>query len=192
MSPTRLGAGVCLAAGLADVLAINVWLAPRLLAEAPPPAVVTASAPATRTSALPAVGRAAPRVPSAAPSAPPTPPPEERPQERLLVYFAFDSTVIPAEGAAALAALSARVNAAPGARVTVTAYADPRGGEPYNASLTDARAQAVAQALARLGVAADRITTRAGGTVEGGVDPTGLIRARRAEVLVFPGAGASR
>jgi outer membrane protein OmpA-like peptidoglycan-associated protein len=188
VSPTRLGAGVCLAAGLADLLAINLWLGPKVLAEPPPAATASASAaPPVRASAA----ATEPRATSSAPRAEPNATAAEV-EERIVVYFAFDSTVVPAEAHAALASLARRVSAAPEARVTVTAYADPRGGESYNASLIEARAQAVAQALARLGVSASLITTRAGGAVEGGTDPTGNIRARRAEVLVSRGAGASR
>jgi hypothetical protein len=55
----------------------------------------------------------------------------------------------------------------PGAKLSLTAYADERGEEEYNQALSELRAQRVKAFLASQGIAADKITT----TAKGGDNP---------------------
>ena len=203
MTPTRLGAGVCLAAGIADLLAINLWLGPKAIAEAAPePAgaapLVTSAAPIApaplATSAAPIA--VAPPATSAAPIAvaPPAPsaPREPSGDAVVVVYFGFDSAVVPQASLEGLAALARRVNTTPGARLSIRAFADPSGGGRYNAALSDARARAVGEALQRIGVGANRMTAQGLGIAEEGADPSAHPRLRRADVVLSLGGGASR
>ena len=103
------------------------------------------------------------------------------------VLFAFDSDVL-AEGAAAeLARVVAAARARPGARVTVEGHTDDVGGDAYNLDLSARRAKAVAEELARGGVARDRITSRGLGKA-GPVAPNdgdaGRRKNRRVDIVI--------
>jgi outer membrane protein OmpA-like peptidoglycan-associated protein len=84
--------------------------------------------------------------------------------------FTFDrlnfdtaSATIRAEDGATLDTVARILSAYPNARVAITGYADARGSDPANATLGQARAQAVVAALGQRGVARTRLEARSGG-----------------------------
>ena len=110
-------------------------------------------------------------------SAEPTPPPaaeepkkEEPPARQRIedfievaqlraVYFGFDKAIISAEAAEILTANSAWLKDNDDMLLLVEGHADERGTTEYNLVLGERRAKAVAEYLASLGIAKDRIST---------------------------------
>ena len=75
--------------------------------------------------------------------------------------------------------------ATPSLRATVRGHADRRGDDGENAPLSEARARAVAEALAQEGVTADRLDVDAAGSqrpLDPGDTPTAYARNRRVEI----------
>lgn len=91
---------------------------------------------------------------TSAPSAPPA----------IAVFFTADSAVLDAEAQVLVVAAARRAKATTGP-IYVVGYAGPTGGVAYNVALSQARAQHVADLLAREGVARDRINIVARGPV---------------------------
>jgi len=79
------------------------------------------------------------------------------------VFFDYDSFQIRPEAQQQLAADAQFLNQKPGLRFTLEGHCDERGSTEYNLALGDSRANAARQALAQLGVSADRIHTRSYG-----------------------------
>jgi peptidoglycan-associated lipoprotein len=69
-----------------------------------------------------------------------------------IVYFDFDSFVIKDEYRALVEANAKRLAANRSQRITIEGHTDERGGREYNLALGQKRAEAVAKALALLGV----------------------------------------
>jgi peptidoglycan-associated lipoprotein len=112
---------------------------------------------------------------------PPPPPPPAPPAERALtedeifdrmtleelnkqapldpVFFAYDSTVISAEGRATLQKNAEWLKRRSATRILIEGHADNRGTNEYNLALGERRADAVRDYLVGLGIAADRIQT---------------------------------
>jgi outer membrane protein OmpA-like peptidoglycan-associated protein len=87
-----------------------------------------------------------------------------------LIYFDSGSSVVDAEGLAALAAWVERWRAAGEPGVRIDGHTDAAGPSEANARLARARAEAVAAALVALGVPADRIVIEAWGEARPAVD----------------------
>jgi len=69
-----------------------------------------------------------------------------------IVYFDFDSFVIKDEYRALVEANAKRLSGNRNQRITIEGHTDERGGREYNLALGQKRAEAVAKALALLGV----------------------------------------
>lgn len=107
------------------------------------------------------------------------------------VSFRTDDATVTPEGAARLKKLGALAGALPDAVVRVSAFADPRGSEEYNAKLSERRAEAVAAVLAESGLDASRLIIEAHGesqstTPEGDLD--GYAFDRRVTVRIEKGS----
>jgi outer membrane protein OmpA-like peptidoglycan-associated protein len=120
---------------------------------------------ASATSAVAVVAEVAPAPPAAPPAA--TAPPAAEPvipagagviaqetegRPMVSVYFDTAKTDIAADFAAAAAPVKAYLDGHPGARLAVSGFNDSRGNAAFNADLSKRRAQAVAAALAAIGV----------------------------------------
>lgn len=75
------------------------------------------------------------------------------------VHFKYDSTVVEDSEQANLAAVSDALKSDPKAKLLIAGHCDERGTEEYNRSLGERRALALREALAKIGVGADRIYT---------------------------------
>ncbi|HSA93958.1 MAG TPA: peptidoglycan-associated lipoprotein Pal [Terriglobales bacterium] len=75
------------------------------------------------------------------------------------VYFDYDRSDIRPDGQRTLEAGARFLAQHPGIRFVVEGHCDERGSTEYNLALGDRRANAVREALIRLGVSADRIRT---------------------------------
>jgi outer membrane protein OmpA-like peptidoglycan-associated protein len=91
-------------------------------------------------------------------SAPPPPAP-------IAVFFTADSATLDPEAEAVVKAAAQAAKSRPGLDVVVLGFAGPAGGVAYNVALSQARAQHVADLLAREGVARERIRIAARGPV---------------------------
>jgi OmpA-OmpF porin, OOP family len=90
--------------------------------------------------------------PAPPPPAPPAPPPPPA-QQVYLVFFDWDKYNITPEGTQILEAAAAHWKAGGAVQIQVTGYTDLSGSAGYNQRLSERRANAVASALAGMGVA---------------------------------------
>lgn len=97
-----------------------------------------------------------------------------------LVYFQERSAQLDAPARSLIAEAAQRANAEPTASVTVAGYTDSAGSPPADVSLSQQRAQVVADALAADGVAANRIVRTGHGQTGG--EPG--IANRRVEITI--------
>ena len=101
--------------------------------------------------------------------------------------FATDSSVLPTDAQDTVNSLAQILKAYPKAKVALQGYADSTGADPHNVQLGADRANAVAKALAGLGVGADRVTTLTGGStnpVDTNATAQGRAENRRTELVV--------
>src|SRR5216684_5996221 len=96
------------------------------------------------------VYRFGPPLPVAAPPAVPAPPPAAR--RVFLVFFDWDRATITAEGRTIVQQAADAYKAGGPVQIQVTGYTDASGSAGYNQRLSERRANAVADALSRLGV----------------------------------------
>ncbi len=109
------------------------------------------------------------------------------------IMFRTNDATLNADTSAHLSELAQLLTAAPGIVVRVDAYADPRGTEDENLSLSEKRAQSVREALLAGGIAGDHIMVVAHGeqasaSTEGDVDGYALDR----RVVITIGSGDSQ
>ena len=93
------------------------------------------------------------------PPPPPPPPPAPPPPQAFMVFFDWDSTRLSPASLNVLEQARDAFKARQGARVTATGHTDTTGTEAYNMALSLRRANAVKDALVKLGVPAAAITT---------------------------------
>ncbi len=80
------------------------------------------------------------------------------------VFFKVNKSDISLQQQANVKSIADYLKAHPDTKITVTGYASPEGNAQANQVLSEKRAQAVADMLVnKFGIAADRITTKAGG-----------------------------
>jgi OmpA-OmpF porin, OOP family len=104
-------------------------------------------------------GAPPPPPPPPLPPAPPPPPP----QKVFLVFFDWDKYNITPEGQQIIALAAQQYKAGGSVKLQVTGYTDLSGSAGYNQRLSERRANAVANALAALGVArSDMVVTGRG------------------------------
>lgn len=102
-----------------------------------------------------------------------------------MVYFDLDSAELDAEDQAMLDEIVAAVKAQGPASVTVMGHADRAGGDDYNMSLSERRAQTIAAALVAAGIPESAVNTMGYGETEPAVeteDGVAMRQNRRAAV----------
>ena len=106
------------------------------------------------------------------------------------ILFTFNSYEVSNEGTAAAKVLAGVLAHHPRSTVEVNGYTDTMGSNAYNQTLSENRANAVAEILEQYGVAESRIATRGYGETNLAVhtpDETKEIRNRRVEIVIHPG-----
>ena len=129
---------------------------------------------------------APPPPPVVAPPAPPAPPPVQR--KVFLVFFDWDKYSITPEGMQILQQAAAAFRAGGAVQIQVTGYTDRSGSPGYNQRLSERRANAVATALAGLGVPRQQMIVSGRGENDNRVPTADGVREpqnRRVEI-VFP------
>jgi OmpA-OmpF porin, OOP family len=128
----------------------------------------------------------APPPPVAAPPAPPAPPPVVR--KVFLVFFDWDRDTITREGMQIVQAAAAAWHSGAPVTIQVTGYTDRSGSAGYNQRLSERRANNVARAMERFGVARSDMVVRGRGENDNRVPTANGVREpqnRRVEI-VFP------
>jgi outer membrane protein OmpA-like peptidoglycan-associated protein len=106
------------------------------------------------------------------------------------VEFGFDAAQVDEDARATLREIVEALENAPDPTILLTGYTSAVGDPEYNAELAERRVEAVASALADLGVPEDAVRTRALGeeNPEGEADPDERAQEnRRVEIRVLPG-----
>jgi len=111
---------------------------------------------------------------------------------QFAVLFRTGSSQLDADAAARIERLAALLEQDPDLRVRLDGYADPRGDDGFNLSLSEARAAAVREALLERGIAPGRIHVRAHGrslsvAPDGDADAYALERRVSISLGVAPG-----
>jgi peptidoglycan-associated lipoprotein len=75
------------------------------------------------------------------------------------VFYAYNSSVVEAEGQATLSRQAEWLNANSGVNVVIEGHCDERGTREYNIALGERRASAAKSVLTSMGVAANRVST---------------------------------
>jgi outer membrane protein OmpA-like peptidoglycan-associated protein len=113
--------------------------------------------------------------------------------ESLVVYFDFNEAGLVPRARRQLEIVANLLRDDPRRKLRLSGHADAIGSDTYNRRLSAARALAVKQALAGLGVAADQIVTEGLGTLrpldpntkpDGSDNPEGRSRNRRTEIYL--------
>ena len=127
------------------------------------------------------------------PPPPPPPPPAPPPPQAFMVFFDWDSTKLSDASMNVIQQAADAFRTKQGARITATGHTDTSGSEAYNMALSLRRANAVKDALVKVGVPAQAITTvgrgEAGLLVQTG-DGVREPQNRRVEITL-PGGQAS-
>jgi OOP family OmpA-OmpF porin len=132
------------------------------------------------------LGPPAPPPPIAAPPPPPPPPSAER--RVFLVFFDWDKSAITPDGMRIVEQAAAAYRAGAPVQIQVTGYTDRSGSPGYNQRLSERRANAVADALVRLGVPRNDMAVAGRGENDNRVPTADGVREpqnRRVEI-VFP------
>lgn len=111
------------------------------------------------------------------------------------VLFAFNKAELSAQAAPRLDKLAGFLQQFPDRRLIIEGYTDSVGGDAYNQSLSERRAQAVRDALVQRGVDASRITARGYGKahpVADNASPEGRAMNRRVEIVIADEKGNLR
>lgn len=82
------------------------------------------------------------------------------------VFFPLDSAQLTASGQDTVAQIASLAQQQKPARIAVVGHADTSGGDQYNRTLSEARAEAVRNQLVAQGIPADRIVTEARGETD--------------------------
>jgi len=111
------------------------------------------------------------------------------------VFFRTEESGLGGATEERLAKLAALVEPMDGAVIRLEGYADARGTESFNTTLSAARAQAVRDALIRGGMPADRVVVTAAGETSSTAaeqDVDGMALERRVEMIVVDDDSATR
>ena len=130
----------------------------------------------------------APAPASAPAAAAPPPPPPPAISRNFMVFFDFDKSDITADARTVLQNVARDAKAGSVPRVQIVGHADRSGPTDYNQKLSERRAKAVADELARLGVPAGGISTSGKGETDPMVPTADGVRepSNRRAVIVFP------
>ncbi|MFN4117976.1 OmpA family protein [Acidovorax sp.] len=111
------------------------------------------------------------------------------------VLFAFNKAELTAQAAPRLDKLASFLKQFPDRRLLIEGYTDSVGGDAYNQTLSERRAQAVRDALVQRGVDSSRITARGYGKahpVADNASPEGRAMNRRVEIVIADEQGNLR
>jgi outer membrane protein OmpA-like peptidoglycan-associated protein len=174
--------------GGADLLFLNGWVFPRAFHR--PPATFTSLARPRGAPPAVAVALPAPRVlpGEAAPADRPVLPAGAARFETRRTYFARNARLLDRPGKQAVNALAAKARQRPSAVIIVNGHTDETGPDAYNDWLSRERANAVADRLAAVGVARERIFVHHFGASRPAVTgdgPRAWRRNRRVEVVLI-------
>jgi peptidoglycan-binding protein ArfA len=103
------------------------------------------------------------------------------------ITFATDASTLTPAGVQALNQVAAKLEACPGAKVTVKGYTDNTGNDAINMPLSENRADAVVDFLIARGVTRDQLTAKGLGSADPIADngnPEGQGKNRRVEIVV--------
>jgi outer membrane protein OmpA-like peptidoglycan-associated protein len=211
-----LGLGACLALGVIDLVALNLWLAPA----AWPPSIEGSRAPPARPArarkdggaaaavspdtATPdvAVARAAPDAAVRAPTTPdaavaaakpdtaPAPVIQPTVFRTQRLFFATSSTELSARAVTKLEQVVDALKRHPDLRVKLDGHTDQRGREGFNDQLSTQRAEVVAAYLQQRGISKHRIGTKGHGATKPLATedtPKAWQRNRRVEIRIRKG-----
>ena len=146
------------------------------------PVETPAPAPAPEPKPEPAPAPAPAPKPEPKPEPAPAPAPAPAPEMTTNIFFTIGSANASAAETAKIDELAKFLKANPETKVTITGYADAEtGSKDVNMRLSKKRADNVAAALTKAGVAADRITTEAKGAT---VQPFGVSTQNRVVIAV--------
>lgn len=87
-----------------------------------------------------------------------------------MVYFSLDSTDLDSEDQAMLDDIVAAVKESGDAKIVVRGHADRSGGDDYNLSLSERRAETIAAALVAAGIPAEQVRTMGMGETAPAID----------------------
>ncbi|MCB1203061.1 MAG: OmpA family protein [Verrucomicrobiae bacterium] len=113
--------------------------------------------------------------------------------DSLVLYFEFDEAGLNARSERQLAIVADILSQGSERVIRINGHADALGSDNYNVALSDRRAEAIRQALIRMGVKPDQVVTEAFGAAkprkpnflpDGSDNPSGRSQNRRAEVLL--------
>lgn len=113
--------------------------------------------------------------------------------DSLVLYFEFDEAGLNARSERQLAIVADILSQGSERVIRINGHADALGSDDYNVELSDRRAEAIRQALIRMGVKPDQVVTEAFGAAkprkpnflpDGSDNPSGRSQNRRAEVLL--------
>ena len=131
------------------------------------------------------------QIAEAPPPAPPPPPPAPAPKRRIVlrgVNFDFDKSNIRPDARSILDEAVATLQREGDVHVSVEGHTDAIGSDAYNQRLSERRAEAVADYLARGGVARSRLSTKGFGEsqpVASNMDEDGRSQNRRVELRIL-------
>jgi outer membrane protein OmpA-like peptidoglycan-associated protein len=148
---TRIGVGVALGVVLLVIVGLLGWLTMRSGHKAPATALAQAAPAATVPAPTAAVAPAAPETFVDAPLAG---------SVAGTLYFAVGKAELPADAAAAMAAIKQAATATPNKKLVLSGFHDASGDPAKNAELAKNRAKAVRAALQAEGIAPERIALR--------------------------------
>jgi OOP family OmpA-OmpF porin len=86
--------------------------------------------------------------------------------DTLVLYFGFDEAVLSPRTARQLEIVALLLRGDAGKKLTISGHTDAKGADPYNTSLSEARAIAVKEFLATRGVDPNQVVTRAAGATQ--------------------------
>jgi OOP family OmpA-OmpF porin len=127
-----------------------------------------------------------PEPPPPAPAAMPAPPPPA-PERVFIVFFDWDKDTITPEGMGIIQQAADAHKAGASVQIQVTGYTDRSGSPGYNQRLSERRANAVAKALASLGVPQDQMVVTGHGENDNRVPTADGVREpqnRRVEITL--------
>jgi outer membrane protein OmpA-like peptidoglycan-associated protein len=104
------------------------------------------------------------------------------------ILFETDRADIDTHSYAVIEALASIIQSCPTTQIEIAGHTDPRGGDSYNMTLSQARVTAVAAALTRFGIDTDRLHPRGYGLrmpIAENSTPEGMARNRRVEFRVL-------
>jgi outer membrane protein OmpA-like peptidoglycan-associated protein len=182
------GTAALLLLGAVDLVFLNAWVFPRTI-NRPSVSFTSLARPAPAPRAVVSVALPAPRgLPAASEAGPAAVPAGAARFVTRRTYFARNARQLDRAGKEAVTALAVKARRRPNAVVVVNGHTDETGPDAFNDWLSRARANAVADRLAAVGVPRERIFVHHFGATRpaaAGEGPRAWRRNRRVEVILI-------